>query len=58
MSSKVREKALSGQTEEIGAHKFEITETMTMTFEGTSCNIQDGKRDLVESLGAVDGQVT
>ena len=58
MSSKVGEKALSGQFEEIGAHKFEITEAMTMTFEGTSCNIQDGEKNLVASLGTADGQVT
>lgn len=50
--------AFSGQWEKISAHKFEIAEDMIMTFEGTSCNIQDNNRKLVESLGTGDGKVT
>jgi len=58
MSAKAGDKALSGEWEAIGAHKFEITEDMTMTFEGISCNIKDGEGKLVEELGTEDGQVT
>lgn len=29
-----------------------------MTFERTSCNMQDSERKLVEDLGAEDGKVT
>lgn len=57
MSAKAGDKALSGEWEEIGARKFEITEDMTMTFEGISCNIQDGEGKWVEELGTEDGQV-
>ena len=55
---KAGEKALGGQWEDIVALRFEITERMIMTFEGSSCNIQDSRRNLVKSLGAKDGQVT
>ncbi|OCL04532.1 hypothetical protein AOQ84DRAFT_115850 [Glonium stellatum] len=58
MSAKVGDKALSGKWEDIGAHVFEITEDMTMTFEGRSCNIEDGEGKLVKALGTEDGQVT
>jgi len=58
MSAKAGDKALSGEWEDIGARKFDITEDMTMTFEGRSCNIQDGEGKLVEKLGTEDGQVT
>ena len=58
MSAKAGDKALSGEWEAIGAHKFEITEDMTMTFEGRSCNITDGEGKVVEELGTEDGQVT
>jgi len=58
MSAKAGDKALSGEWEEIGGHKFEITEDMTMTFEGRSCNIADGEGNLVEKLGTENGQVT
>jgi hypothetical protein len=58
MSAKLGDKALSGEWEEIGALKFEITEDMTMEFQGTSCNIQDSERELVESLGVEHGRVT
>lgn len=56
--SNVGDAASSGQWEQISAHKFEINEDMIMTFEGTSCNIQDSERRLVESLGSGDGRVT
>jgi len=58
MSAKAGDKALSGEWEEIGGHKFEITEEMTMTFEGRSCNILDGEEKVVDELGTKDGQVT
>jgi len=58
MSAKAGDKALSGEWEEIGAHKFDITEDMTMTFQGRSCNITDSEGKLVEKLGTEDGQVT
>jgi hypothetical protein len=58
MTTTVGNKALHGEWEEIGAHKFEMLEDMTMTFEGISCNIQDGKGSLVRTLGKKDGQVT
>jgi len=39
MSAKARDKALSGEWEEIKAYKFEIIEDMTMIFKGILCNI-------------------
>lgn len=57
MSTKLGDKALSGEWEEIGAKKFEITEDMTMEFQGKSCNIKDGEGSLVEKLGAEHGKV-
>ena len=58
MSAKAGDKALSGEWEEIGGHIFEITEDMTMTFEGRSCLIKDGEGKVVEALGTENGQVT
>lgn len=59
MSAKVGDLALSGEWEEIKtALKFEITESMTMEFEGTSCNIADDEGKLVDSLGTAHGRVT
>jgi len=58
MATQVGDKALSGEWEEIGARVFEITEDVTMTFQGRSCNIADSEGKLVEKLGAEDGQVT
>lgn len=58
MSGKAGDKALSGDWEEISAYRFEITDDMTMEFQGTSCNIQDSERNLVESLGTEHGRVT
>jgi hypothetical protein len=57
MSTKLGVMALSGEWEEIGACRFEITEDMTMEFQGKSCNIVDGAGGLVEALGAEHGRV-
>ncbi|PGH16001.1 hypothetical protein AJ80_05344 [Polytolypa hystricis UAMH7299] len=51
-------KALGGEWEEIGAKNFEIVESMTMEFEGLSCNVVDNKGKLVETLGKDHGRVT
>jgi hypothetical protein len=54
----VGNKALNGEWEEIlAAYKFEITEDMTMSFQGRSCHIEDNKKKLVETLGRDDGEV-
>lgn len=56
--AKVGDKALNGEWEEIAAYRFEITEDMTMEFQGSSCNIVDGEGKLVEQLGSKDGRVS
>ena len=58
MPTKLGDKALSGQWEEIGACRFEIPEDMTMEFQGKSCNIVDGEGNTVEELGPDHGRVT
>lgn len=57
MSTNVGDRALAGENEWIMNHRFEITEEMTMEFNGESCNIAnpDGPD---EELGPRDGQVT
>jgi hypothetical protein len=55
---KVGVKALSGKWEKISAYAFEITEDMTMEFQGSSCNIANSDGNLVENLGAEHGRVT
>lgn len=52
----VGDTALSGEWEEIKALKFDITDNMTMEFQGASCNIADSQGNLVETLGAKDGR--
>jgi hypothetical protein len=52
MSQKVGEKAMGGEWEEILTHHiFEITEDMTMTFQGVSCNILDKDGKQLDNLG-------
>ena len=51
MSAKARDKALSGEQEEIKGYIFKIMEDITMTFKGRLCNIKDGKEKLVKVLG-------
>jgi len=58
MSAKTGDKAFSGDWERISAFAFDITEDMTMEFEGTSCNIMDSAGNLVEKLGSEHGQVS
>jgi len=58
VGEKVGEKAFNGEWEEISACAFEITEDMTMEFQGRSCNIADSEGNLVENLGTEHGQVT
>ena len=58
MSAKARDKALSGEQEEIRGHKFKITEEMTITFKGRLCNILDSEEKVVNKLGIKDRQVT
>ncbi|QSS65769.1 hypothetical protein I7I51_06618 [Histoplasma capsulatum] len=58
MSTTVGDKALGGEWEEISACAFEITEDMTMEFQGRSCNVVDSEGKLVESLGVGLGQTT
>ena len=55
MSAKARDKALSGEWEEIGVCKFKIMEDMTIIFKGILCNIADSKGKLVKALGIKDG---
>lgn len=55
--SKVGDKALGGEWETISNYKFEITEEMTLSFEGRSCNILDSEGRLIEKLGEKDGLV-
>jgi len=57
MSSENAKKALNGVEAWIEGDTFEITENMTMTFEGLSCNIKDGEGNLV-TLGKNDGRVS
>jgi hypothetical protein len=58
MSANVGDKALNGEWEQIGAKYFDMTEDMTMEFQGRSCNIKDGEGSLVEKLGPEHGRVT
>jgi hypothetical protein len=58
MSAKVGDKAFNGEWEQIGAQYFDITEDMTMEFQGKSCNIADGAGSLVEKLGTEHGRQT
>ena len=58
MSVKRGEKALNGEWEKISALAFEISEDMTMEFQGKSCNIADSEGNLVENLGEGHGQVS
>jgi len=58
MPTKLGDKTFSGKWEEIGAKVFEITEDMTMEFQGKSYNIVDGEGGLVENLGTEHGRVT
>jgi len=58
MPSENGKKALNGEQVWIEGDRFEITENMTMTFEGGSCNIEDGEGNGVDTLGANDGNVT
>ncbi len=57
MSAKRGTKAFNGEWEKISALVFEITEDMTMEFQGKSCNIIDSDGNPVEQLGEGDGQV-
>jgi len=58
-AKKVGDTALSGEWEQVGAQYFDITEDMTMHFQGRSCTIQDSADgNLVEQLGAGQGSVT
>jgi len=58
MSGTVGDKALSGEWERISNKCIEIKEDMKMTFEGQSCNIEDGQGNLVHKLGRDDGLAT
>jgi hypothetical protein len=55
MTITVGNKALHGEWEEIEAHKFEILEDMTITFEDTSYNIQNRKESLIKILDKKNG---
>ena len=56
--SKAEDASLSGQWGKISARKLELAEHTTMTFERTSCDIQDRERKMVENSGPGDGKVT
>lgn len=56
MSTRVGDKALAGEREYIMVRCFEITEDLTMEFEGESCNILNAD-GVVEELGPRDGIV-
>lgn len=58
MSVKRGDKAFNGEWEKISAKAFDITEDMTMEFQGKSCNIMDSEEKLVEQLGEEHGQVS
>ena len=49
---------MRGEWEDIGAQVFEISEGMTLHFQGASCNIVDGNGDLVENLTDENGSTT
>ena len=51
MSTKARDKALSGEQEEIRGYIFKITEDITIRFKGRLYNIKDGEEKLVKVLG-------
>jgi hypothetical protein len=53
--STVGHMALGGDWETISNYRFNITEHMTMSFQGRSCNITDGGKTLIETLGEKDG---
>jgi hypothetical protein len=58
MSTEAGKKAMNGEWVEVTIDRFEITQKMSMTFEGRSCNIEDEDGELVVALGAKDGNVT
>jgi hypothetical protein len=51
-------KALDGKWMFVKADRFTIIETMTMTFEGESCYVEDGEGDNVISLVDVKAERT
>jgi len=55
---KVGDRAFSGKWEAIEAQYFDITDDMTMEFQGRSCNITDSEGNLVEKLGLEHRRVT
>ena len=55
MSAKARDKALSGEWEEIRGYIFKIIEDMTIIFKGRLCNITDNKGKVVKELGIKNG---
>jgi hypothetical protein len=58
MPSENGKKALNGERVWIEGDWFEITEDMTMTFEGRSCNVLDSTGHAVYTLRSNDGEVT
>ncbi|KAF2788647.1 hypothetical protein K505DRAFT_285764 [Melanomma pulvis-pyrius CBS 109.77] len=55
--SRVGDKALGGELETISNYKFNITENITMSFQGQSCNILNSGGNLVKKLEEEDGFV-
>ena len=49
---------MGGNWEQIGAQYFDITEDMTMEFQGQSYNILSSAGSLVENLDVEHGRVT
>jgi len=57
MSTENGKRALKGDWVEIGADQFQITEDVTMTFEGESCSAIDANGNKIFKYDQNDGHV-